>query len=112
MAAPPSGPPGDQGPTLDIKVVHEPTVYLLGRQTVDEAELDRFLADHGVSWQTDTVVAAEHLCETAGRVCYMSFARPRPGGNSMTPLRKRQRYLPVRTAAPRPRLRRPCRPPA
>ncbi len=68
-------------PAANIRVVREPTVYLVGRQTVDDAELDRFLADHGVSWQTDTEVAAEHLCEVAGRVCYMSFARPRPGGN-------------------------------
>src|SRR5439155_8713173 len=43
--------------------------------------LDRFLADHGVAWQSDTEVAAEELVEVAGRVCYMSFARPRPGGN-------------------------------
>lgn len=64
-----------------IKVILEPTVYLLGRQTVNDTELDRFLADHGVSWQTDTEVAAEHLSEVAGRVCYMSFAKPRPGGN-------------------------------
>ncbi len=34
-----------------------------------------------MTWQTDTEVAAEHLVETAGRVCYMSFLRPRPGGN-------------------------------
>jgi thymidylate synthase (FAD) len=68
-------------PHADIRVVREPAVYLLGRQTVDEAELDRFLADHGVSWQTDTDVAAEYLAEVAGRVCYMSFAKPRPGGN-------------------------------
>ena len=67
---------------MDIRVIGEPSVYLLGRQTVDAAELDRFLRDHGVSWQTDSEVAAEVLCETAGRVCYMSFARPRPGGNS------------------------------
>jgi thymidylate synthase (FAD) len=67
---------------MDIRVIREPSVYLLGRQTVDAAELDRFLRDHGVSWQTDSEVAAEVLCETAGRVCYMSFARPRPGGNS------------------------------
>ena len=41
-----------------------------------------FLADHGVSqWTTDTEVAGEKLIETAGRVCYMSFQRPRPGGN-------------------------------
>jgi thymidylate synthase (FAD) len=57
-------------------------IYVLGRSGLDERELDRFLADHGVSWQTDTDVAAEVLTETAGRVCYMSFARPRPGGNA------------------------------
>src|SRR5439155_9664321 len=65
----------------DIRDIREPTVYLLGRQTVDDAELDRFLKDHGVAWETDTEVAGEHLTEVAGRVCYMSFAKPRPGGN-------------------------------
>jgi thymidylate synthase ThyX len=70
------------GPVNEVRVIREPTVYLLGRQTVNGAELDRFLADHGVSWQTDTEVAAEALTEVAGRVCYMSFARPRPGGNA------------------------------
>lgn len=65
----------------DIRIIREPAVYLLGRQTVDDAELGRFLADHGVAWQTDTEIAGEHLVETAGRVCYMSFAKPRPGGN-------------------------------
>lgn len=64
-----------------IRILREPTVYLMGRQLVDDAELDRFLADHGVSWQTDTEVAGEALAEVAGRVCYMSFAKPRPGGN-------------------------------
>jgi len=64
-----------------VRLFREPTVYLLGRQTVNEQDLDKFLADHGVSWQTDTEVAGEVLIETAGRVCYMSFARPRPGGN-------------------------------
>src|SRR5262249_8630776 len=66
---------------MDIRVIREPSVYVLGRQTVDDAGLDRFLRDHGVRWQTDSDVAAEVLCETAGRVCYMSFAKPRPGGN-------------------------------
>ena len=68
-------------PAKDICVLHEPTVYLVGRQVVDDAQLDRFLADHGVSWESDTEVAGEYLVETAGRVCYMSFAKPRPGGN-------------------------------
>lgn len=68
--------------TDDIRILRQPTVYLVGRQVISDAELDRFLADHGVSWETDTEVAAEKLIETAGRVCYMSFARPRPGGNT------------------------------
>ncbi len=71
-----------QQPATGVRVILEPTVYLVGRQVVDEAELDRLLADHGVSsWQTDTEVAAEELTEVAGRLCYLSFARPRPGGN-------------------------------
>src|SRR4051794_28842766 len=65
-----------------IRVLTEPSVYVLGRQTVDDAELNRFLADHGVSWESDSEVAGEVLTETAGRVCYMSFAKPRPGGNA------------------------------
>ncbi len=65
-----------------IRVITEPSVYVLGRQTVDDAELTRFLTDHGVSWETDSEVAGEVLTETAGRVCYMSFAKPRPGGNA------------------------------
>ena len=70
-------------PAKDIRILREPTVYLTGRQTVDASEVDRFLADHGVSWQTDTEVAGEHLAEIAGRLCYMSFAKPRPGGNQV-----------------------------
>jgi thymidylate synthase (FAD) len=68
-------------PSRAVRVIREPKVYLVGRQTIDRAEVDAFLQDHGVAWQTDTEVAGEHLVEIAGRVCYMSFARPRPGGN-------------------------------
>src|ERR1700759_5356638 len=70
-------------PTSDLRIIREPQIYVLCRQSVDDAELNRFLADHGVAWQTDPEVAAEELCETAGRVCYMSFAKPRPGGNAV-----------------------------
>src|SRR5687767_11520322 len=71
-------------PTIEanqVRVITEPAVYLVGVQTISDAELDRFLADHGVAWQSDTEVAGEYLAEAAGRVCYMSFAKPRPGGN-------------------------------
>jgi flavin-dependent thymidylate synthase len=66
-----------------LRVITNPSVYIVGRQTVDDAELDRFLTDHGVSWESDSEVAAEVLTETAGRLCYMSFLKPRPGGNSV-----------------------------
>jgi thymidylate synthase (FAD) len=68
-------------PGKDMRLIREPAVYLLGRQYLADAELERFLQDHGVSWETDTLIAGEKLTEVAGRVCYMSFARPRPGGN-------------------------------
>jgi thymidylate synthase (FAD) len=64
-----------------VKVIRDPEVYLVGQQLVAQEEVDRFLEDHGVAWQTDTAVAGEALVETAGRVCYTSFAKPRPGGN-------------------------------
>jgi thymidylate synthase (FAD) len=66
----------------DIRVITDPSVYVVGRQTVDDSELNRFLTDHGVSWESDSEIAGEVLTETAGRVCYMSFAKPRPGGNA------------------------------
>jgi thymidylate synthase (FAD) len=75
-------PPAAGTTNNDIRVISDPTVYVVGKQIVDDAELDRFLADHGVSWESDSEVAGEVLTETAGRVCYMSFAKPRPGGNS------------------------------
>ncbi len=66
-----------------MKIVTRPTVYVVGRQTVDDDQIEQFLAGHDVQqWQTDTEIAGQKLCEIAGRVCYMSFASPRPGGNA------------------------------
>lgn len=65
-----------------MKLIRNPEVYLVGRQVVEAGALEKFLADHDVeTWDTDTAVAGQKLCETAGRLCYMSFAKPRPGGN-------------------------------
>ena len=60
-----------------LKIVREPKVYLVGRQVVSDPDIQRFLADEGVSWQTDTEVGAERLAEIAGRVCYMSYGKGR-----------------------------------
>ncbi len=70
----------DSQPTATI--IRDPKVYLVGRQQVDDAAIAEFLADHEVShWTTDTDEAGEMLVEIAGRLCYLSFAKPRPGGN-------------------------------
>jgi thymidylate synthase (FAD) len=65
-----------------MKIITEPTVYLVGVQVVRWGDLEEFLRDHNVdSWESDTFTAGQYLAEVAGRLCYMSFAKPRPGGN-------------------------------
>ena len=65
-----------------MQIINEPSVYLVGQQSIDYGELGRFLADESVSeWTTDTDIGAEKLVEVAGRICYMSFSKPRPSGN-------------------------------
>ncbi len=66
-----------------MKVIRGPKVYLVGRQELHQTQINEFLADHDVAqWTTDTDVAAQALPEVAGRLCYMSFKKPRPGGNA------------------------------
>jgi len=52
-------------------------VYVVGRQTVVQEELARFLQDEGLAFTTDAQAAAEVLTEIAGRTCYMSFGKGR-----------------------------------
>ena len=69
-------------PAPTATILRDPRVYLVGRQTVDDSALAAFLSDHHVErWSTDTDEAGEKLIEVAGRLCYLSFAKPRPGGN-------------------------------
>lgn len=63
------------------KIVSKPKVYLLGAQEVRQSGMAKFLADHNINWQSDTDIPAQILTESAGRICYMSFECPRPGGN-------------------------------
>lgn len=65
-----------------MKIIHTPSVYILSKQQIQQEELDRFLKDECVVWSTDTERASEVITETAGRVCYMSYEKPRPGGNT------------------------------
>ncbi len=60
-----------------MKIVREPRVFLVGRQTVDAEAVQDFLDQHGATWETDATSDGEKLCEAAGRICYMSFGKGR-----------------------------------
>lgn len=65
-----------------MKLIYEPTVYLIGKQCVIDSELNRFLSDNGSpDWKTDSNSAAEMIPEIFGRLCYDSYNTPRPGGS-------------------------------
>lgn len=58
-------------------------VYLVGYMDVDWTEVSFFLDDHSVpEWESDTDNPSQVLPEIAGRLCYMSYDKPRPGGNA------------------------------
>lgn len=68
---------------MGIEIITGPNVYLVGRQEIDADQLDRFLHEEGVdAWTSDTDIAGQKLIEVGGRLCYQSYAKPRPGGNA------------------------------
>ena len=56
-----------------MRIITEPEIYIVGRQTLDSDEVRRFLADHETDWQTDSERGSELIVELAGRTCYMSL---------------------------------------
>jgi len=60
-----------------MQILHEPRIFLLARQAIDEDAVRRFLDEEGMTWETDSDVPAERIAEMAGRVCYMSFGKGR-----------------------------------
>ena len=59
------------------KIIRSPLVYIVGRQEVDRGEIDRFLGDYGMDWETDTEIGGEQLVEAGGRLCYLSYGKGR-----------------------------------
>ena len=59
------------------KIIRKPLVYIVGRQEVDRGEIDRFLGDYGMDWETDTEIGGEQLVEAGGRLCYLSYGKGR-----------------------------------
>ncbi len=60
-----------------MRIVHEPQVVLLARQTFRPEVQDEFIAAEGMTWETDAPSAAEQVVEFGGRICYMSFGKGR-----------------------------------
>jgi thymidylate synthase (FAD) len=71
---------------VSIRIITEPSVYLVGRQAVvygGPNGLGQFLRDNGTpDWSSTSTTPAEVLVEVGGRLCYQSFGKPRPGGNA------------------------------
>src|SRR5207245_5286791 len=59
------------------KIIREPRIYVVGRQNVDRGELDKFLGEYGMTWETDTEMGGEQLVEAGGRLCYVSYGKGR-----------------------------------
>lgn len=60
-----------------MRIVQEPQVFLLARQTFQPDIAEQFIEPEGMTWQTDAPSAAEQVVEFGGRVCYMSFGKGR-----------------------------------
>jgi thymidylate synthase (FAD) len=67
----------EQSEPREPKIIREPEIYIVGRQTMDRETIDRFLEDQELTWETDTEVGGEQLVEAGGRICYMSFGKGR-----------------------------------
>lgn len=71
-----------------MKIHTTPTVRIISRPRIDWSSIEKFVRaeypdGNGHKWDTelyDDSPAAEILSEFSGRLCYMSFPTPRPGG--------------------------------
>lgn len=73
-----------------MKIHTTPVVKLIASQVLHNDDIAQFLDEHETQWVRDEngdgvdgflLSAAENVTEFGGRLCYMSFANPRPGGN-------------------------------
>lgn len=61
-----------------MKIIRDPSVYLVGKQKIDD-RLAEFLVDVGApNWTTEGTVDSEILVEVAARNCYQSWKKGRP----------------------------------
>lgn len=71
---------------MSVRIVKHPSVFLVGSTQLFDDTMQDFFDHERISPDPD-VVATEDNCsvdlmpELGGRICYMSYEKPRPGGN-------------------------------
>lgn len=71
-----------EAPCENVKLIWQPEVYLVSCPAVHSPGVTAFLKAHNVAeWTSDAETPGDFLPEMAGRLCYMSYQSPRPGGN-------------------------------
>lgn len=58
---------------VDLKIIYEPSVFLVGRPAINQVGIDEFLDSHDLEWAPTTDAPSDILAECAGRICYMSY---------------------------------------
>lgn len=68
-----------------MKAIYEPSVYLAGFTKMNDTGVEDFLEAHEITTWVPGIGGkcsdGESVIEVGGRLCYMSFEKPRPGGN-------------------------------
>jgi thymidylate synthase (FAD) len=70
-----------------MKISTGPKVYVVGHSEIDPHGFYEFCESHSVldemfNRMVDDDTSCDSFPEIAGRLCYMSFSKPRPGGNA------------------------------
>lgn len=66
----------------EVKLCYAPEVYLISKPVISAPDLFAFLKSIGAeTWVSDSPTFGDELPEIAGRLCYLSYTAPRPGGN-------------------------------
>jgi len=64
-----------------LKLYYDPKVYPIHQSTINHRGWSQFAEDERINWHSSSSHHGDIIPEVAGRVCYMSFDNPRPGGN-------------------------------
>lgn len=65
-----------------MKIITEPTVHLVASSVINQPEFSKFLSTIDADKFEPNGTHSDVIPELGGRLCYLSFNKPRPGGNA------------------------------